>query len=80
MKRRTKIFESNAVQLTIGATMVGFFIYALTRLFFEAALPWANLQPDIDAAMPAMVCLKYEKEPYRAKACANAKAGGIDAR
>jgi hypothetical protein len=43
MKRRTKIFESNAVQLTIGAAMVGFFMYAMVRLFCEAALPWANL-------------------------------------
>ena len=43
MKRRTKMFESNTVQLTIAAVMAGFFIYALTRLFFEAALPWANL-------------------------------------
>jgi hypothetical protein len=43
MKRRTKLFETNAVQLTIGAAMAGFFIYAIVRLFSEAVLPWANL-------------------------------------
>ena len=43
MKRRTKLLERNSVQLLIGASAVGFFIYALCRLFNEAVLPWANL-------------------------------------